>query len=288
MNNEKICITTDCVCDLPDDILKKNNVDMIYFYIETDTGRFKDVDEITAQNIFEYLENGGVKSTTEAPPADEFISFFDEKLKTYNAIIHIATSSRISKSVECATQAVEKMGDKGKKVHIVDSRNITTGIGHMVLCAAEMLRSGATVEQIITEMENLRDRISTSFMADNADYLYRNKKVSRKVQQICSFFKIHPVLGVEDGYLKLKSFQIGNYERSAIRYIRAELKEYHKINSERLFITHAGCKAIDIRLARKEVNHIMKFDEIIVTKASATVSSNSGPRTFGLLYIKEK
>ena len=83
MAENKICITTDCVCDLPDEMLRKNDVDMVYFYIETDSGRFKDVDEITAQNIFDYLREGGVKSITEAPPADEFINFFTEKLKSW-------------------------------------------------------------------------------------------------------------------------------------------------------------------------------------------------------------
>ena len=75
MAENKICITTDCVCDLPDEMLKKNNVDQIYFYIRTDNGRFRDIDEITAQNIFDYFENGGVKAISEAPPKKNFIRF---------------------------------------------------------------------------------------------------------------------------------------------------------------------------------------------------------------------
>ncbi len=288
MTDNRICITTDCVCDLPDEILKKNNVDMVYFYIKTDTGCFKDVDEITAQNIFDYLKNGGVKSETEAPPADEFVSFFTEKLKKYDHVIHISISSKISKSVENATQAVEKMGEDGKRVHIVDSGHLSTGIGHIVLSAAKMARGGADYQQIIAKAEDLRDRVSTTFMADNADYLYRNGKVGKNVQRICGFFRIHPVLGMKDGYLKLKSFQIGDYKRSALNYIRSELKPHKSIRTKRLFITHAGCSVNDIRLIKKEVNRIMKFDEVIVTKASATISSNSGPRTFGLLYLTEK
>ena len=61
---KKICITTDCVCDLPDEMLRDNDIDIVYFYIDTDTGRFRDRSEITAQNIFEYLKNGGKKSVT--------------------------------------------------------------------------------------------------------------------------------------------------------------------------------------------------------------------------------
>ncbi len=288
MAGNRICITTDCVCDLPDDMLKKNEVELVYFYITTDSGRFKDVAEITAQNVFEYLAVTGGKTTTEAPPKDEFLSFFNRKLKEYDEIIHIAISSGVSKSYENAMQAVEEMGDMGKQVHVVDSWHLSTGIGHLVLRAAEMARSGADSKQIIDEMTEMRNRVSSSFMADNADYLYRNAKVTKTVQRICSLFKIHPVLGMKEGQLKLKSFHIGNYEKSAVRYIRSELKNYSKIKNKLLFITHAGCRASDMKLARLQVNHIMKFDEVIVTKASATISGNSGPRTFGLLYIKEE
>lgn len=288
MAENKICITADCVCDLPEAMLKKNEVDIIYFYIETDSGRFKDGDEITSQNIFDYLRNGGVKSITDAPPAAEFVSFFNRKLKDYDEVIHISTSAKISKSVEHATQAVEQMGEAGKHIHIVDSCHLSTGIGHLVLRAAEMVRKGSDCGQIIKEIEAMRTKVSSSFMADNADFLFRNDKVSKNVQQICSSFNIHPVLGMKDGYLKLKSWQIGDYEKSAVRYIRNELRKSGKIHNKRLFVTHAGCRTSDIKLARKEIDRLMDFDEIIVTKASATVSGNSGPRTFGLLYIKEQ
>lgn len=288
MAENKICITTDCVCDLPEEILKNNNVDLIYFYIETDSGRFKDVDEITAQNVFDYLGNGGVKTITEAPPTDEFVSFFTEKLKIYDNIIHIAISSKISKSVSNAEQAIEQLGTDGKRVHIVDSGHLSTGIAHMVLRAAEMVRNGSDTGKIISEMEDMRSRVSTSFMADNTDYLYLNGQVSQTVHKICTMFHIHPVLAMNKGYLKLKSCYIGNYRKSAARYIRAELKDNKKIKSNRLFITHAGCSTNDIKMIKKYVTSIMKFDEVVVTKASATISSNSGPRTFGLLYIKEK
>ncbi len=287
MSENKICITTDCVCDLPDEMLKKNNVDIIYFYVVTDSGRFKDVDEITAQNIFDYLINGGVKSITEAPHAEEFEKFFTEKLRYYDHVIHICISSKISKSVEYATQAVAKMGNDGKRVSVIDSWHLSTGIGHLVLQAAKMARGGAGREQIISEMEKMRGKVSTSFMADNADYLYLNGKVSRNVQKICSFFKIHPVLGMKDGYLKLKSFQIGDYEKSAVKYIQNELRHQKNINNKRLFVTHAGCSVSDIKMVKNEINRIMKFEEVTVTRASATISGNSGPRTFGILYIKE-
>ena len=286
--NKKICITTDCVCDLPDEMLRDNNIDIVYFYIETDTGRFRDRSEITAQNIFEYLKNGGKKSITGPPSTDELVEFFTKKLKKCDEVIHIATGSKISTVVAVLKDAVEQMGSDGERVHIFDSGHLSTGIGHLVLRAAEMVKHGESdSRKILDELEKMKERVSTTFMADSADYLYSNGKVSKAVQIICSIFNIHPVLEMKNGYLGLKSVQIGNYEKSALRYIRKELKG-KKIRTDRLFITHAGCTANDIKLIRKEVNRVAKFDSVLVTKASATVSGNSGPRTFGVLFVKDE
>lgn len=287
-DKRKICITTDCVCDLPNDMLRENNIDVVYFYIETDTGRFRDVSEITAQNIFDYLRDGGQKSKTNAPEPDEFIEVFTDKLKVYDEVIHIATGSSVSASVKNSKSAAEQMGSLGERVHIFDSGHLSTGIGHIVLKAAEMVKNGVSDSgTILAELEKMRSMVSTSFMADSADYLYRNGRVSKAIQVICGIFNIHPVLAMKNGVLGLKSIQIGNYERSALRYVRKELRT-PGIKTNRLFITHAGCTASDIRVIRSEVNRIMKFDSVIVTKASATVSGNSGPRTFGLLYVKDE
>lgn len=287
-DKKSICITTDCVCDLPDEMLRDNNVDIVYFYIETDTGRFRDRNEITAQNIFEYLKGGGKKSITSAPSSEEFVELFSKKLENCNEVIHIATGSLISASVANSKAAVEQMGSLGERVHIFDSGHLSTGIGHIVLKAVEMVNNGVSdSSRIIVELEKMRDMVSTSFIADSADYLYRNGRVSKAVQVICSMFNIHPVLAMKNGHLGLKSVQIGNYEKSALRYVRKELKT-QSIRTDRLFITHAGCTANDMKLIRNEVRRIAKFDSVIVTKASATVSGNSGPRTFGVLYVRDE
>ncbi len=287
MSNKKICITTDCVCDLPEDILKRNNVDLIYFYIETDTGRFRDVSEITAQNIFEYIENGGKKTITTAPSEEQYYELFEKKLKSFDEVIHIAISDGISLSVKHSKAAVERLGEKGERVHIFDSGHLSTGIAHFVLRAAKMARRGCGTEEILDEMAKMKPKVSSSFMADKAEYLFRNNKVSNNVRVLCDMFNIHPVLCMRDGKLVLKSVQIGDYRKCAVRYVRNVLKRSDKIKKDTLFITHAGCTVNDLRLIKKEVSRIAKFDSIVVTKASATISGNSGPRTFGLLYIEE-
>lgn len=287
MNKRKICITTDCACDLPAELLKRYEIDLMYFYIETESGRFRDVAEITAQNIFEYIEDGGQRTVSKAPPVEEFRDFFNQKLRNCDEIIHIAISSRISMCVRNSTNAANQLGAAANRIHIFDSGHLSTGIGLLVIRAVEMAEAGYSSEEILASLEQMKEKVSTTFIAKNADYLYRNKQISKGIKELCSIFNIHPVLEMKNGFLKLKSIQMGDYEKSALRYIRKELKEPRTIDTGRMFITHAGCSISDLKLIRREVDKLMAFDSVMISTASATISGNSGPGTFGLLFVKK-
>ncbi len=284
----KLCITTDCTCDLPEEILKKYGIDLVYYYIITENGRFRDLDEITANNIFEYLDNHGRKTDTVAPMPSEFKVFFERKLAEYEEIIHVTISSEVSSGVEHAEEAVRQMGEAGKRVHVFDSQHLSTGMGHLVLAAAKMAYAGKSAEEILVHISEMRKRVSTSFIAMNVNQLHNNGLVSKTVRNVCNMLRIHPVLYMKEGKLKLKSLHIGNYETCLARYVRAELRNAGRIKKNLIFVTHAGCSVKDIRLIQREINRITTFEKVMVTKASATISGNSGPRTAGLLYVYEE
>lgn len=285
---KKIGITTDCVCDLPEEYLSLNDVGIVYFYITTSTGRFRDGYEIDSANLIEYLENGGQKAETCAPEPIEYKSFFEEQLKKYDEIIHISITDKVSLSYRNAIEAVKDMGDEGKRVHVADSEHLSTGMGHIVINAVEMRDGGSSVWEILDETERLKKRVSTSFIAKNADYLYRNGRVSKTVRDICDAFMVHPILYLKNGKMTLKSIRIGNYDNSVKRYIRQELRHSKRIDKRRIFITHVGCTVKKISEAKAEINRLCTFEEVIVTKASATVSSNCGEGTLGVLFINEE
>lgn len=284
----KLGITTDCVCDLPDEYLKANDIEVLYFYITTETGRFRDGFEITSGNVLEYLENGGAKAETAAPAPEEYRSFFLSQLEKYDELIHISISDKVSMSYRNANAALELMGDSGRRVRIIDSEHLSTGIGHMVIRAVEMRYAGWGAEEIVKEAERLKPLISTSFITMNADYLYRNGRVSKAVKTMCEALSLHPVLGMRKGRLTLKGIEIGNYEKSVMRYIKSELKKNSELEKKRLFITHAGCTVKLINAVKARAEKLCGFDEILVTRASATISSNCGMGTVGVLFVREQ
>lgn len=288
MAEKKVGIIAECVCDLPRSIIEEYDIDIVYFLIQTDSGVFTDTDEITADNILEYMDSGGKKSKSSAPSVEVYVKVFGEKLKQYEEVFLPTISSGISDSYENAVQAVKEMGDAGKNVHVFDTGHLSTGLGHMVIRAAELAWEGKNAKTITAELDRMKNRVSTSFIAVDVSYLYRNGKISKKVKDLCELFNAHPVLTMKNGKLAPESIKFGNNQKAYIRYIRKKLRNSDKIDKTRLFITHAGLPSKSIEAIKSEINKLCSFEEITVTKASATVSSNCGPGTVGVLFVKKQ
>lgn len=286
MGKKKIKITTDCVCDLPEEYLKGSDVDIIYFYINTGKGRFRDGSEVSAVNVLDYLKNVGGKAESEAPTVEDYISFFNENMAGHDELIHITISSVLSCSYENAVKAAELMGENGKNIYVIDSRHLSTSIGILVIKAVEMMQGGASSKEIFDGVTEMISHITTTFITYTTDYLYRNGRINKAVRNICSFFRAHPVLVLKDGQIKLKNIRFGNYEKAYTRYIKSELKKSKSINKKRMFITQCGLTTKEIGDIKNIVEEYCGFEEIIATSASATISCNCGPKSFGVFFAE--
>ncbi len=280
----KIWITSDCTCDMPESLLEEYGVEVIHFYITTDRGCFKDTDEMTAGNVVEYFENGGVKINTEAPAISEYEEFFRQELRKSEELIHIAISSKLSNSYRNAVAAAEQFGNK---VKIYDSKQLSNGMAYMVMRGVKMAQNNQSSEEILAALEHIKDKISTSFIVENADYLYRAGRVNKVFKTIGTTLMIHPVLGVKHGELRLKTLQIGNYKESVMKYAKTELKRASKIERECLFIPYTTASVKMMSMLKKQVAAICSFEKIYETRASATITSNCGANAIGIVLLKE-
>lgn len=282
---EKIAITSDCVCDMSESLLEEYGVKVIHFYITTDHGCFRDMDEITSGNVVEYFNNGGQHIHTKAPFPIEYERFFSKVLQDCDEIIHMTVTSTLSLSYEYAKEASKKFDGR---VSVIDTGHLSTGIAHLVIRGAELVKEGKSSGEIVTELMRVRALVSTSFIAENADYLWRAGRISKFVKDACSLLKIHPVLRMKNGYMQLRAVKIGNYEKAVLRYVRGELRRTSRIDKKRVFITYAACPLRVISKAKKEVESRCRFEKILVGKASATISSNCGANTLGVLFVRTK
>lgn len=284
--NEKrnrILIATDCSCDLPTEILKDYGIRIMPSYIRTKMGRFSDGEEIDSENLFKHMERNDYTVTTECAAEEEYESFFADLLSESEEVIFITASLSTSDSFVRAKNAAASFGN----VHVVDSGHMSCGLGIMVLTAADMVKNNRPVREICSYMAELQAAVSTTIMLRSTEQLYRNGRVGKVLHILCELFQIRPILRMSKGrniYLRAES---GSYEKAVRHYVHRQLKEHQKINPCILFVSYAGCTADMIEYVVKQAKREVDFEQVIVQKASATMASNIGLGSIGLMYMKK-
>lgn len=284
----KIVITTECVADLPKELIEREEIGLIYYDIRTDRGLFRDTDEIDAENVMEYMSGGEKKAQSIIPSAIDYEMFFRELLKTHEEIVHIGISGNTSEAVGNAAKAIERLGKDGKRVCLVDSCHLSSGLGLLVMEAARCRSQGMGSAEITDYIQKLIPKVSTSFITNDLEYLYYNGKVKKHTVKICNLLRFHPVLWMKDGKISLKKGYFGRYEKAAERYIASTLRQAKKIDDRMGFMTYAGCNHELRQWVKNEIGKYISFRELWEQQASATVSCNCGPLTFGIIFISKE
>lgn len=281
--NPKVKISVDCICDLPRKLQNELNISIMYFYIQTEEGRFQDIAEVNSKGIIEYLEQGKQVRTSIAS-LEEYEEYFKSIKEECNVpIIHICAAKYVSHSYEVALQATQQIDD----IYIIDSGQLSGGISIMALTAAEMAAAGADYELILKELEIMKDKVCTSFVVDTTQYLYRNQKVNKFIVRLCDIFPLHPILELVDSKMCISGVCIGEMKYNIKGYVRRILKKPQTIDTDIVFIISAGCSTEFIEAIKEEVKKKVNWKQIIVNSSSATVSSNCGPGSFGVLFMRK-
>lgn len=283
IRKRNIAITADCICDLPKDLLERYQIRLMYCYVHTKEGRFCDLFEVSSDSLLPYLQTeGNYAHSSTADPA-EYEYFFADTLAQAEQVIHITASISLSGAYPIATQASKSFDN----VTVIDSAHISSGHGLAVLYAARLAEEGRSVPEICNALEAFRDRIFSNFVVPSTKTLYRNGKVSAAMHKLCTSLNLHPILAMSKNRLKLWKMEAGNMHWVNSLYVRKLFKHSRLIDTSILFVTYAGCSVRQIDELLLEVEKYIKFDKIILQKASATVSGNCGVGTFGLMFVRK-
>lgn len=280
----KIAITADCICDLPKDLLERFHIRLMYCYVHTGEGRFCDLFEVSSDSLLAYLQRDGSHSHSSTADPSEYEYFFSETLKEAEHVIHITATADLSGAYPNATQAAKTFDN----VTVIDSAHISSGHGLMVLYAARLAEEGRNVDEICEALDEYRERVFSNFLVPSTATLYRNGKVSGAVHRLCTVLNLHPVLSMSRNKLKLWCIESGNMHRVISLYIKKLFKHSRQIDTSILFVTYAGCSVKQIDEIVEIVEKYIHFDQVILQKASATVSSNCGVGTFGLMFVRKE
>ncbi|MGN0291975.1 MAG: DegV family protein [Lachnospiraceae bacterium] len=284
MTEDMVLVSTDCVSDLTPELQERYQIPVMYYYIHTEEARFQDTIEITSDNLVEYMEVDGKRAYSSCASVEEYRTFFEKQMKkTKGEIIHICVAKHVSDAWETATEAAKDL----ERVHVVNSGHLSGGMGIMVLAAADMAECGAPCEVILEELVRLKDKISTSFIVDSTECLYRNGKIGRRIALFCENLLLHPILKLSKSRMKVAGICIGSRQYFAKTYIRHMLRDKKTIVPDIVFLITAGCSYEFEQFLRREIEKQVPWKRVIVNTASATISCNCGSGAFGVLFLRK-
>lgn len=279
-----IKITADSTCDLSPELLERFGVTLMPLYVQKGEGTYRDGVDITPDDIFAHVASGGALCKTAAPNIADFTALFSELSGQYDAVIHITISAEFSSSYQNACVAAEEFDN----VYVVDSRNLSTGQGHIVCEAAEMAASGADAQTIVEAMRDLALRVDASFLVDRLDYLYKGGRCSAVAALGANLLHLRPCIEVRGGKMGVAKKYRGAFARCIADYARERLTGADDIVPGRIFVTHTPCTPETVAAAHEAVRQYGHFAEVHETTAGCTISCHCGPSTLGILYIHEK
>jgi DegV family protein with EDD domain len=279
-----ILITTDSICDLPKSLIRSLKIPVLPYKVYTDKAVFSDGVEAEGDVVLRYLGKNDALARSEAPEPSEYEAFFAEQLSYAQHIIHIALAKNGSRGYANACEAALSFYN----VKVFDSGSLSSGTGIVTMAAKALVDGGQTdTDVIIRELEKLRPKVSTSFIMDTTEYLYRGGRMSETIYKICNAFLLHPVIELKNSALKVGEIIIGSRAGSRRRYIEKTLKNPSEIDTSVLFITYVGMKKSEIEEIRDEVLKIVPFEKVYLQKATTAIAINCGPGTFGLLFARK-
>ena len=279
----KIRMTADSTCDLSPELVRKYDIGIAPLSVIIDGECFHDGVDVTPRDIFRAVE-AGKSVRTAAVNTYEYREFFTEQLKTCDQIVHICISSEFSTCYNDAMEAARQTGN----VFVVDSRNLSTGSGLLVLEGAEMAGNGLEVEKIAERLRERTALVDASFTVRSIDYLRRGGRCSGLEALGAKLLHIRPSIVVRDGKMHPGEKYRGRYEHYLKHYIADTLADDSNIDFNRVFITHSPSEEGLVRFAIDTVKSYGLFKEVLETMAGCTVCTHCGPDTLGILFMRKR
>ena len=277
-------IIADSTCDLSKELLEKYNVSVLPLHIVLGDKEYKDGLEILPDEIYAWSNANKEAPKTSAASISDAMELFESNLKNHGEIVCFSISGQMSTTVNVMRMAAEEL-DAEDKIHVIDSENLSTGGGLLVIEAAIMASAGKSGKEIINAIEQLKPQVRASFIVDTLTFLHRGGRCSGVAALAGGALKLHPKIVVENGGMKPDKKYRGKMSSAILTYAKELEPQLKDAKTDRVFITHSGCTDEIIQNIYDFVKELNLFDEILITRAGGVISSHCGPGTLGVLFI---
>ena len=279
----KIRITADSTCDLSPELLAANDITLIPLTVIKNDEEFKDTVSITPDVIFEHVANGGSLCTTSANSLGEYADWFEKFAGDYDGVIHINIGSGFSSCYQNACLAAEDFPN----VRVVDSMNLSTGQGLVVLEACRLAKEATDLDQLADQIRAYTERVEASFLLSRLDYMVKGGRCSSVVALGANLLNLKPCIEVKNGKMSVVKKYRGNFDKALPMYVKDRLADRDDLTGDILFVTKTPVDDVSYAAVMKAVEQYGKFDTIYETNAGCTVSCHCGPGTLGVLFVRK-
>ena len=282
----KVKIVADSTCDLSPELLQRYQVDIVPLYVNLNQETYRDGIDIVPDQIYAWVEEHKTTPKTAAITQVDVAAVFQKYVSQGYQVFYTGISGDMSASYQIAKLAASDFPENS--IAVLDSRNLSTGIGHTVIRAAELAEAGMSCMQFKEELEeNFVSKVRASFVVDSITYLYRGGRCSAVAAFGATALNLKPEIIVQDGKMRPNAKYRGRIDKALLKYVKAMEDDLLKARKDRVFITHSGCAQETIDKVYQYLKELNYFDEILITRAGCVISSHCGYGTLGVLFVEQ-
>lgn len=278
-----IKIISDSTCDLPQEVLEKYNITMMPLSVIKDGRQYIDGVNITPAEIFAHVAAGGELCSTAAINIGEYVELFEKYTKDYDGIIHVNISSEFSSCYQNACLAAEEFDN----VRVIDSRNLSTGQGLVVLKAYELAKTISDLDEIAEKLRNFTEKVEASFLLDRLDYMVKGGRCSAAAALGANLLNLKPCIEVKGGKMSVVKKYRGNYAKCLANYVKDRLADRDDVDKGTLFVTRTPVTDECLDAVKDAVAQYNDFQTTYWNEAGCTISCHCGPGTLGVLFVRK-
>lgn len=278
----KIKIFSDSTCDLSEELIKKHDIGIVPLYVSFGDETLKDGVEITTETLYKKVDETKSIPKTSAPPPSDFYNLFKPYIDSGYEILYIGISSHLSSTLQNAKIATTEF--ENGNIEIIDSLNLSTGIGLLVLKAVDLRDKELTLKDISKNLSETISKVKTNFIIDTLNYLHKGGRCSALQSIVSSVLKIRPIIMVEEGKMIVGKKVRGKRIKALNSIIESCINDKANLDKSRIMITHSLSDE-DALYLKDELSKNINVENILITKAGCVISSHCGPNTIGILYI---
>ncbi|MBR7122619.1 MAG: DegV family protein [Oscillospiraceae bacterium] len=278
-----IKILSDSTCDLSEELLAKHNITLVPLTVIKDGKAYSDGISITPDVIFAHVAAGGSLCSTTALNVGEYCDYFSRYTQEYDGILHINIGSNFSSCYQNACLAAEDF----ENVRVVDSKNLSTGQGLVVLKACELATQCQSLDELQEKVQEFTSKVEASFLLDQLGYMVKGGRCSSVAALGANLLNLKPCIEVRDGKMSVVKKYRGNYAKSLANYVKDRLSNRNDLDRGILFVTRTPVSDECLDAVKEAVDMYADFNCIYWTEAGCTVSCHCGPGTLGVLFVRK-